>query len=83
MLKVSVTPLSMISKDGFQQIELNYESERAMHLNLSVYDKSDIIASDIDVAFNSGTGCAIYYCRYRKTMSMPQRYLPIKTKQKF
>lgn len=56
MLKISITPLSMISKDGLQNMLLEYECEKAVHLNFSVHNNSNVIISDTDVAFDSGKG---------------------------
>lgn len=56
MVKISITPLSMISKEGLQNVILEYESENAIHLKLSVLEGDNIIISGIDVALNSGMG---------------------------
>lgn len=56
MVKFSVIPISMISKDNMQRIRIEYESTIACHYFLSLYFDGKKIVPDIDVAFESGIG---------------------------
>ena len=51
-----VIPLSMVTRDGLQRIDIRYRTPRSIHANLSVYRDGSPVVSNTPVALNSGTG---------------------------
>ena len=56
MLQVSVTPLSMISRQNQQRMKLSYTCDRSCHMRMTVLAGGREIARDMDVAFAGGRG---------------------------
>ena len=54
--KINIIPLSMITHNGLQKIDIRYKSKKAAHLFLDVFIKSEKIVSDAEVVFDSGDG---------------------------
>lgn len=52
----TVIPLSLVTKDGLQRVDIRYHATRSGHLRLSVYHGAEPVAERIPVALNSGTG---------------------------
>ena len=57
---LKITPVSMVTHDGFQKVTLEYHCKHIIHTTLTVYrdneGKTDMVAGDIPVAFDSGSG---------------------------
>jgi len=53
-----VQPVSMVSKDGLQRVDLTYCCDRTVHLFLSVFKKDCALVSKLPVAFSAGRGVA-------------------------
>ena len=51
-----IIPLSMVTRDGLQRIDIRYRTPRSVHANLSVYRDGSPIVTNTPVALNSGTG---------------------------
>lgn len=56
MLQVSVTALSMISRQGQQQVKLSYTCDRSCHMRMTVLADGREIVSDLNVVFAGGRG---------------------------
>ena len=56
MTKFQIIPLSMVTKEGLQRVDIRYHASRPGHLQLSVYRENSAVAEQVPVALNSGTG---------------------------
>ncbi|MBO5454598.1 MAG: hypothetical protein J6A69_11665 [Clostridia bacterium] len=53
---LNITPVSMVTRDNKQRINIEFETKYASHLFLSVLSGNNKIVDKIDVAFNNGKG---------------------------
>ncbi|MBO5198547.1 MAG: hypothetical protein J6B85_08535 [Lachnospiraceae bacterium] len=53
---LKIMPVSMVTQDQLQRIEIVYECDRAMHVWLSVFQKEKAVAERYPLAFDSGSG---------------------------
>ena len=51
-----IIPLSMVTKEGKQRVDIRYHASRPGHLQLSVYREDTAVAERVPVVLNSGTG---------------------------
>ena len=51
-----VIPLSMVTREGMQRIDIRYQSPRPAHVTLSVFRDGKTVADNVPAALNSGTG---------------------------
>ena len=51
-----IIPLSMVTRDGLQRIDIRYRTPRSTHAILSVYRDGSPVVTSTPVALNSGTG---------------------------
>ena len=57
MFTFRVQPVSMVSVEGLQRVDLHFNSDRTEHLYLSVYGQEAVV-QNIPVAFSAGQGVA-------------------------
>ena len=56
MTKFQIIPLSMVTKEGLQRVDIRYHASQPGHLQLSVYRENSAVAEQVPVALNSGAG---------------------------
>ena len=52
----SVKPLSMVTKEGMQRVDIAYHAARPLHLYLSVFRDENPVVEQTPVTLGSGTG---------------------------
>ena len=56
MFTFRVQPVSMVSVEGLQRVDLHFASDKTEHLYLSVHRQGTAVAQNIPVAFSAGRG---------------------------
>lgn len=54
--RFEIMPLSMVTREGLQRIDIRYHASRPGHLQLHVYREDGVVAEQVPVVLNSGTG---------------------------